>query len=107
MRGRVRWGDVVAVVDPPRGGLHGSVVRLLRECRWLQRVVYVSCNPKTLSDNLVVLCQRESKRVKGVPFIAKQALAVDLFPHTEHVEMIVLLERGGDSRQSDDTPKAP
>ena len=92
-------GEVVAVVDPPRGGLHGSVVRVLRECQWLKRVVYVSCNPKSLADNLVTLCQRESKRVKGPPFIAKQAMAVDLFPHTEHVEMIVLLERGDEEER--------
>ena len=85
--------DVVAVVDPPRGGLHGSVVRVLRECQWLKRLVYVSCNPKTLTDNLVTLCQRSSKRVKGKPFIAKQAVAVDMFPHTEHCEMVVRLDR--------------
>jgi tRNA (uracil-5-)-methyltransferase len=73
--------------------LHGTVVRGLRECAWLKRVVYVSCNPKSLSDNLVTLCQRESKRVRGKPFVARKAQAVDLFPHTDHVEMIVLLER--------------
>ena len=84
---------LVAVVDPPRGGLHGSVTRVLRECDELKRLVYVSCNPKTLSDNLVTLCQRASKRVKGRPFVAQKATAVDLFPHTDHCEMVVLLER--------------
>ena len=85
--------NVVAVVDPPRGGLHGSVTRVLRECDELRRLVYVSCNPKSLADNLVTLCQRESKRVKGRPFVAQKAVAVDLFPHTDHCEMVVLLER--------------
>ena len=85
--------NVVAVVDPPRMGLHGTVTRVLRECDALRRLVYVSCNPKTLADNLVTLCQRESKRVKGRPFVARKAVALDMFPHTDHCEMVVLLER--------------
>jgi len=85
--------DVVAVVDPPRVGLHGSVVRVLRDCAWLRRIVYVSCSPKSLSENLVTFCQRESKRVRGRPFVCKKAVAVDMFPHTDHCEMVVLMER--------------
>lgn len=48
--------DVVAVVDPPRAGLHKSVVRALLACKALKRLVYVSCNPDTLADNMVQLC---------------------------------------------------
>ena len=92
-QGGAELQHVVAVVDPPRSGLHGSVVRLLRDCGWLRRIVYVSCNPKTLTQNLVILCQRESKRVRGRPFVCKRAVPVDMFPHTEHCEMVVLMER--------------
>ena len=35
----------VAIVDPPRSGLHPKVIRALRECKAIDRLVYVSCNP--------------------------------------------------------------
>lgn len=48
--------EVVAVVDPPRAGLHKSVIRALMACKPLKRLVYVSCNPESLADNMVQLC---------------------------------------------------
>ena len=39
----------------------------------------------------------ESRRFHGVPFRLTGAIPVDMFPHTEHCELIMLLERGGDS----------
>jgi tRNA/tmRNA/rRNA uracil-C5-methylase (TrmA/RlmC/RlmD family) len=85
--------DLVAIVDPPRGGLHPDVIRTLRKCERLKRVVYVSCNPKSLKDNLARFVQPPSKRYSGTPFIAMKAIPVDMFPHTDHCEMIMLLER--------------
>ena len=45
--------DVVAVLDPPRAGVHKSVVNAIRQNEFIRRVVYVSCNPKAASDNWV------------------------------------------------------
>jgi len=69
------------VVDPPRAGVHPKTLRRLKELA-APRLVYVSCNPKTLADDLRVLAETyEVMRVR----------AVDLFPHTPHVETVVAL----------------
>jgi tRNA (uracil-5-)-methyltransferase len=88
----------VAVVDPPRGGLHQDVLRALRTCRALKRVVYVSCNPAgSLVEDAALLCapQQHGGRsaARGPPFRCVAAFPVDLFPHTPHAEMVLLLER--------------
>lgn len=95
---------VTAIVDPPRSGLHADVVRLLRRCPRIDRIVYVSCNPKTLMENLQRFVQPTSKRWVGAPFTAVKAVPVDMFPHTTHCEMVVLLER---PRQKIDKFKVP
>ena len=51
-----------------------------------KRVVYVSCNPETLARDLTHLSRRGWKALKIQP--------VDMFPHTEHVETVVLLSKG-------------
>jgi hypothetical protein len=48
----------VAVVDPPRAGLHRSVLRALLACAALKRLVFVSCNPDTLVLNAGLLCAK-------------------------------------------------
>jgi tRNA/tmRNA/rRNA uracil-C5-methylase (TrmA/RlmC/RlmD family) len=85
--------NLVGIVDPPRSGLHPTVVKALRSCNKLNRLVYVSCNPSSLAANLHFFLQPPSKRYRGRPFVATRAAAFDLFPHTKHCEMIVLLER--------------
>ena len=86
--------SLVAVVDPPRGGLHGSVIRALRACSLVRRIVYVSCNPKgSLIENGSALCGPQSKAFKGQPFRPVRAIPVDLFPHTAHCEMVMVFER--------------
>lgn len=69
----------VVVVDPPRAGIHPKALRRLIELA-APRLVYVSCNPKTLADDIRIL--REIYTVKNVQ-------PVDLFPHTPHVETVV------------------
>jgi len=85
--------NVVAIVDPPRAGLHHRVIRAIRGSKHLHRLVYVSCDASAASKNLVDLCRPESNQYKGQQFAAKRAIAVDLFPHTNHCELIILLER--------------
>ena len=73
----------VIITDPPRAGMHPDVVKtILRAAP--QRIVYVSCNPATQARDLQEL--DEAYRVVAVQ-------PVDMFPHTPHVENVVLLER--------------
>jgi 23S rRNA (uracil1939-C5)-methyltransferase len=79
----------VLVLDPPRAGAGGKVMRrIARACP--QRIVYVSCNPTTLARDLAEL----------VPFGYQVAAVqpIDLFPQTYHVETVVALERDGRSQ---------
>ncbi len=73
----------VIITDPPRAGMHPDVVKtILRAAP--KRIVYVSCNPATQARDLHDL--DEAYRVTAVQ-------PVDMFPHTPHVENVVLLER--------------
>jgi tRNA (uracil-5-)-methyltransferase len=87
----------VAVVDPPRGGLHPSVIKALRTCRPLKRIVYVSCNPTgTFIEDAVKLCapqEGSSAVLRGPNFRPVVAVPVDMFPHTPHTELVCLLDR--------------
>jgi len=84
---------IVAVVDPPRAGLHKDVVTALRRCKGLDHLVYVSCNPEMVVGNLLDLCLPESKKRKAPPFTITEAYAVDLFPQTMHYEGVYNLKR--------------
>lgn len=68
-------------MDPPRAGLDDETVQLLKE---FNQIVYVSCNPDTLHDNLL--------KVADTHTIRKFAL-FDQFPYTDHIECGVYLER--------------
>jgi 23S rRNA (uracil1939-C5)-methyltransferase len=78
-----RRAGTVAVVDPPRPGLSAPVRRLLLEDP-VERVVYVSCNPKALAADLAVL---------SAVYAVEKVQPVDLFPHTPHVETVVSLRK--------------
>ncbi|MEG1987815.1 MAG: 23S rRNA (uracil(1939)-C(5))-methyltransferase RlmD [Oscillibacter sp.] len=77
----------VVLVDPPRKGLAPEVIRAIGDLG-PRRVVYVSCDPATLG--------RDAKLFAQAGYVAKRAVAVDLFPSTCHVESVVLLERDPD-----------
>uniref|UniRef100_A0A7S2DGA6 Uncharacterized protein n=1 Tax=Octactis speculum TaxID=3111310 RepID=A0A7S2DGA6_9STRA len=86
--------SVVAIVDPPRSGLHRACVTAIRNCPLINKLVYVSCNPTgSLVADLVVFCGPMSKTLTGPPFRPTRAIPVDLFPSTSHCEMVVALER--------------
>jgi 23S rRNA (uracil1939-C5)-methyltransferase len=75
------------VVNPPRAGLHPTVVeRLIRLAP--RRIVYVSCQPPTLARDLALFAEG-GYRVESVR-------PVDLFPNTPHVEAVALLTRDGE-----------
>lgn len=74
----------LAVVDPPRGGLGGMVVRSLAGLE-AEQITYVSCDPATLSRDLAGLL--------AAGYHIRQAHVVDLFPQTYHVESVLHLAR--------------
>ena len=73
----------VIITDPPSAGMHKDVIDTILFAE-PQRIVYVSCNPATQARDLALL--DEKYKVMGVR-------PVDMFPHTQHVENVVLLEK--------------
>ncbi|KAM9576623.1 tRNA (uracil-5-)-methyltransferase homolog B isoform 1-T5 [Trichechus inunguis] len=87
---------IVAVVNPARAGLHYQVVRAIRNCRAIRRLVFVSCKPHgEATRNFIDLCcpPNSAKKLLGEPFVLRQAVPVDLFPHTAHCELVLLFTR--------------
>ncbi|CAO3671809.1 unnamed protein product [Rhizopus stolonifer] len=81
--------EVIAVLDPPRNGVHSSVIGVCRENSKIDRLIYISCDSKQAGDNFLALCRPRSNRFKGVPFRPSRAVTIDLFPHTDHGELLV------------------
>lgn len=73
----------VIITDPPRAGMHQDVIDTILYAD-PRRIVYVSCNPATQARDLQSLDAQY--RVKAIQ-------PVDMFPHTQHVENVVLLEK--------------
>uniref|UniRef100_A0A1Y1LUL4 tRNA (uracil(54)-C(5))-methyltransferase n=3 Tax=Photinus pyralis TaxID=7054 RepID=A0A1Y1LUL4_PHOPY len=90
---RVKNEDIIAVVDPPRAGLHHKAILQLRKATKIKKLVYISCNANAAMKNFVDLGRRPSKTIDGDPFVPVKAVAVDLFPHTKHCELVILFER--------------
>ncbi|XP_069923006.1 tRNA (uracil-5-)-methyltransferase homolog B isoform X2 [Oryctolagus cuniculus] len=87
---------VVAVVNPPRAGLHHRVVQAIRNCRAIRTLVFVSCKLHgETTRNITELCcpPNSAKKLLGEPFVLRQAVPVDLFPHTAHCELALLCTR--------------
>lgn len=90
----VEEGDnVVGILDPPRAGMHKSVIQAIRDCGKLKRIIYISCDVTQAMQNFNDLCRPVSNKFPGCPFRPVKALPLDLFPHTEHCELIVEFER--------------
>ena len=73
----------VIITDPPRAGMHADVVNVILNAE-PRRIVYVSCNPATQARDLQLL---------DVKYRVARVQPVDMFPHTQHVENVVLLEK--------------
>jgi len=85
--------EVVAIVDPPRCGLHTKVLSAIRCCPQINRLVYVSCSITQTKQNIMDLLRPKSNKLNGPPFIPEFATPLDLFPHTKHVEVVMLFTR--------------
>ena len=82
----------VVITDPPRAGCSLDFLKSLIKLA-PKRVVYVSCNPETLARDLGFLTRKGYKATKIQP--------VDMFPFTEHVETVVLLEKAAPRNRTD------
>jgi len=72
----------VIITDPPRAGMHADVVARLLEME-ARKIVYVSCNAATQARDLALLSQK---------YRVSRIRPVDMFPHTQHVENVTLLD---------------
>ena len=75
----------VIITDPPRAGMHDDVINTILFAE-PQRIVYVSCNPATQARDLSLL---------DAKYKVMAVQPVDMFPHTHHVENVVLMEKRG------------
>ena len=73
----------VIITDPPRAGMHNDVIDTILFAA-PRRIVYVSCNPATQARDLALL---------DAAYKVTAVQPVDMFPHTHHVENVVLLEK--------------
>ena len=73
----------VIITDPPRAGMHEDVIQVILNAA-PQRIVYVSCNPATQARDLQML---------DTLYRVTKIQPVDMFPHTQQVENVVLLEK--------------
>lgn len=71
----------VVITDPPRAGMHPAVIEQLIETA-PHKIVYVSCNPATQARDITLLAEH---------YTVAKIQPVDMFPHTQHVENVVLL----------------
>lgn len=74
----------IALIDPPRAGIGEKTIEKIVKYE-MQNLIYILCNPKTLSEDLKVFQE------KG--YIVKRLAFVDMFPFTNHVETICLMSR--------------
>ncbi len=73
----------VIITDPPRVGMHKEVVETILRAE-PKKIVYVSCNPATQARDINLLSEK---------YVVEKIRAVDMFPHTHHVETVALLTR--------------
>jgi 23S rRNA (uracil1939-C5)-methyltransferase len=79
-----RWDAVV--LDPPRQGCPPAVLAGIFDTIAPSRAVYVSCNPDALAQDLPVILKAGYK--------VANLQAVDMFPHTDHIETVAVFRRG-------------
>ena len=79
-------GKIDAVIlDPPRKGCDESLLKCLLDTN-IQKILYISCNPATLARDISILSEK---------YTPSAITPVDMFPHTSHVECVVLISRVG------------
>ncbi|XP_072533059.1 tRNA (uracil-5-)-methyltransferase homolog B [Salminus brasiliensis] len=89
-------GGLTAIVNPSRAGLHYRVIRALRNCTDIRRLIFISCKPEgEAMRNFRELCGKLDwkKKLTGEAFRPTLAIPLDMFPHTPHCELVLVFER--------------
>ena len=73
----------IIITDPPRAGMQPQVIEEIMKIL-PEKIVYVSCNPATQARDIAMMIEK---------YTVSKVQAVDMFPHTQHVENVVLLQR--------------
>ncbi len=89
----------VIITDPPRAGMHQDVIEVILKSA-PKRIVYVSCNPATQARDLSLLTASKEYKVT-------RSCAVDMFPHTHHIENVALLVRRQEEHSSSPLSQQP
>ncbi|MCX8011209.1 MAG: 23S rRNA (uracil-5-)-methyltransferase RumA, partial [Ignavibacteria bacterium] len=76
-------GNITMILDPPRAGLSSNVIDFIKSAK-PERIIYISCNPATQARDLLEL-------ILNYQVVLIQP--IDLFPHTYHIENLVVLEK--------------
>ncbi|OAF68567.1 hypothetical protein A3Q56_03673 [Intoshia linei] len=84
---------LLVILDPPRAGLNNKLIQVLRNNDKINQIIYVSCKLSGAKQNLVSLMSLISNKFKNKPFTLKEITGVDLFPHTNQIETVMLFER--------------
>ena len=74
----------IVIVDPPRAGMHPDMSGYLHKLK-ADKIIYVSCNPTTQARDVQILYECGYK--------IKNTVMVDMFPHTPHIETVMLLSK--------------
>src|SRR5690606_7839940 len=74
--------DIIAIVDPPRAGLHDDVINKLLEAK-PERLIYLSCNPTTPARDV---------EKRAAQYGIKAHRGYNFFPKTPHIEHLVVLD---------------
>ncbi len=75
----------LVIVDPPRSGIPRKVLRRICDVK-SKKIIYISCNPRVLAGDMSYLVTEGGYRIIRVQ-------PLDMFPHTPHVETVLLLEK--------------
>lgn len=73
------------IIDPPRAGMHPKALPNILKF-WTDQIIYVSCNPTTLARDLEYILQNSDYKIEKIQ-------AMDMFPHTSHIETIASLKK--------------
>jgi tRNA/tmRNA/rRNA uracil-C5-methylase (TrmA/RlmC/RlmD family) len=79
-----KWNSAdLLIIDPPRAWMHPDALPNILKF-WVNQIIYVSCNPSTLSRDLWYIMNNSDYKIEKIQ-------AMDMFPHTHHIETIVSL----------------
>lgn len=85
---------VVVIANPGRAGLRSSVISTIRETHQVGKLVYIACKPAgDALKNFFHLTLGSSPNNPGSPLLPMNAIPVDMFPQTDHVELVMTFER--------------